>query len=385
MKQQIDSLICTVGTSLVGHWKKGSQEWKNERVGTIVVNSYEKLLQALKSMQKTSDGEEGENNFCDPESDRRFGAEINSIESLIKKKYTTELKKIIFLVSETYDGRNTGRILKNFYEKKGIKCEVMEIKGLQHEDEKRFRKVGLRELVLKMVDSVHKLKEGGFNPGINATGGYKAQIAFAVLIGQVMKVPVYYRFESFPEIIVLPPLPINYDFEIWGKYYDLLDRAYGDTTVEVDDIPFDEEHSLEILFDVEGRSAILSAVGIVFFEALKKFVWEQVELPPASERSIEERLKNIRLEKSGHIDEKFVHFCRRIIEKFNFTEGIRTVYSNPDLPKKTRFYKPPEGEVNEIRFVYSDGTKSVKGIIYTTAKTPQQQIRVIQELNQCYN
>ena len=60
---------------------------------------------------------------------------------------------------------------------------------------------------------------------INATGGYKAQIAIAVLLGQALGVPVYYKHELFSEIIAFPPMPIALDFEVWmrasGMLYDL--------------------------------------------------------------------------------------------------------------------------------------------------------------------
>ena len=41
--------------------------------------------------------------------------------------------------------------------------------------------------------------------GINATGGYKAQIAIAVTIGQAARVPVYDKHELFNDITSFPP------------------------------------------------------------------------------------------------------------------------------------------------------------------------------------
>ena len=52
---------------------------------------------------------------------------------------------------------------------------------------------------------------------INATGGYKAPIAVAVLLGQALGVPVYYKHELFSEIIAFPPLPVALDFEVWMR------------------------------------------------------------------------------------------------------------------------------------------------------------------------
>src|SRR5437773_1205753 len=57
---------------------------------------------------------------------------------------------------------------------------------------------------------------------LNATGGYKAQIAVAVLLGQALGVPVYYKHELFSEIIAFPPLPVALDFEVWMRASGML-------------------------------------------------------------------------------------------------------------------------------------------------------------------
>ena len=81
--------------------------------------------------------------------------------------------------------------------------EAREIDDLQDADPKRFRTKGLRNLA-KVVCGVIR-DYGAANCAINATGGYKAQIAIAVLMGQALGVPVYYKHERFDEIIAFPP------------------------------------------------------------------------------------------------------------------------------------------------------------------------------------
>ncbi|MEA2059529.1 MAG: hypothetical protein U9P10_03190 [Thermodesulfobacteriota bacterium] len=60
---------------------------------------------------------------------------------------------------------------------------------------------------------------------INATGGYKAQISFAGMIGQALDIPVCYMFERFAEVIELPPQPVSLDLGFWienaGKHKGL--------------------------------------------------------------------------------------------------------------------------------------------------------------------
>ena len=54
---------------------------------------------------------------------------------------------------------------------------------------------------------------------INATGGYKAQISFAGMIGQALGIPVYYLFEKFSKVIKLPPQPVALDLSLWLENY----------------------------------------------------------------------------------------------------------------------------------------------------------------------
>ena len=57
---------------------------------------------------------------------------------------------------------------------------------------------------------------------IDTTGGYKAQIAVAVVLGQALGIPVFYKHEKFSETIAFPPLPISLDYSLLGPHADLL-------------------------------------------------------------------------------------------------------------------------------------------------------------------
>ncbi len=321
---------------------------------------------------------------------KKFGAEINSTTSLVRRRYTDQLEKVILLRSDTDDGLRTSQVLKNIFEIAKLVEKPVEIKtisGLQHEDEKRFRREGLVNLVKTMVDAIEKLKAAGLKPAINATGGYKAQIAFAVLIGQVMKVPVFYRFEKFPQIISLPPLPVNYDFGTWARFYDILKKTYDETTISADEIPLDEEPAIEVLFEIENNEAMLSSVGIIFFEAFRNFINENWNLPKPSDLSLEERVKNINLEHSGNIVKrpKLKNFLEKLFKECEFIERAQSESFNPDLPSKIKFFKPKDGRVNEIMLTYSDGTATAKIRLVTTAENDGERIRAIEELTARYS
>jgi len=98
--------------------------------------------------------------------------------------------------------------------------EFKVIDQLQDAVPKDFKIHGLRNLVRFVGDFIQRF--GNENIAIDATGGYKAQIAIAVLIGQALDIPVYYKHERFSEIIDFPPLPISLDYDILGRNSDIL-------------------------------------------------------------------------------------------------------------------------------------------------------------------
>ena len=115
---------------------------------------------------------------------------------------------LCFLHSATDHGRNIATILKGFYRATGhrpVKSYV--ISGLQDQNPRQFQTNGLRSLARKMRKVISQYSAD--NCAINATGGFKAQIAVAVLVGQELNVPVYYKHERFDEIISFPPSALD--------------------------------------------------------------------------------------------------------------------------------------------------------------------------------
>jgi putative CRISPR-associated protein (TIGR02619 family) len=128
---------------------------------------------------------------------------------------------LYFVHSATADGRNIAAILRAYYHARGHNpVEAVEVTDLQDEDSKRFRTKGLRNLVRALCRVVGERTAAAC--AINATGGYKAQIGVAVLLGQALGIDVYYMHERFSEIIAFPPLPVALDFEVWMRASGLL-------------------------------------------------------------------------------------------------------------------------------------------------------------------
>jgi putative CRISPR-associated protein (TIGR02619 family) len=200
--------------------------------------------------------------FTEPE---KASAETNSLSRLLQPG-----DKIVFLHSQTEEGRRAAEALATFYKNSGYTAELREVADLQYR-ESRFKMRGLRSLVAEMVSCVRDERAAGREVLINATGGFKAEIAYATLVGLLFDVPVYYIHEAFKEIIELPPTPIGWDFSLMDTYADFFEWINADLrpTAEVDRRlrPLPDEIRL-LLVEEEGYT-MLSPAGEAFFEAYR--------------------------------------------------------------------------------------------------------------------
>jgi putative CRISPR-associated protein (TIGR02619 family) len=314
---------------------------------------------------------------------RTCGAEINSIASMVQKEYVPADCGLFFLHSDTADGRNIAAILEAYYQAKGhAPVETIDVPDLQDQDPKRFRTKGLRNLARKLCGVIRERSAAAC--AINATGGYKAQIAVGVLLGQAIGVPVYYKHELFSEIIAFPPMPVALDFEVWmrasGMLYDL-ERASQPIPAGIYADEWDEKYeSLVERVEIDGQDYLeLSPTGQIFHDTFReRFRTAQDQalpppVPPAQKRPP-------RLEKAGWPGEhpEVERFMARVTREVPHVVQCATFYYNPDLAERTRFRVGRDG----IEGVYSDGNFTVKFRVETSAEKPGQQAAVVASLNE---
>jgi hypothetical protein len=114
-----DILICTVGTSLLGNLERS----EDADILILLEKRNEKGLAV--ALGKIA-----------PE-ERICGAEINSINGILGQDYLQNQTRLVFLVSDTDDGRFLGQVLKLYYELSGKPwrfddVEVSTVEGLTH-------------------------------------------------------------------------------------------------------------------------------------------------------------------------------------------------------------------------------------------------------------
>jgi putative CRISPR-associated protein (TIGR02619 family) len=327
------TLICTVGTSLFNNLKYAEDSIKQ----VFEASNWNQL--ALVLLERKN-------------SDRLCGAEINSITSICEKGLLAERIRLIFLVSDTEDGKKTGELLKLYYNNSNnpLRFEFVDVRrleGLRDDNVKAFKQQGLKNLVREISNEVRNFSSEAI--AINATGGYKAQISFAGMVGQALEIPVYYLFERFSEVIELPPQPVALDLAFWLNNYVLFEQLETSQILEKSQVEHNlESEYFESLIDEEemskGVSVVsLSAMGMLFNERCRlQFAKQEttlLSLIPKDETDPEHKPISLRNDHGKDILEAFAKKIRRS----PYVKKI--VNSLPFNPAQT----------NPIRRTYPDG------------------------------
>jgi putative CRISPR-associated protein (TIGR02619 family) len=370
-------LICTVGTSLfrpnLEGLKKDLQDGKIRPERRPLAEAYTARDWPTVASQLA----------VLPANYRTCGAEVNSVASMIEHGHVPADCGLFFLHSDTDDGRSIAAILTAYYRLKDhAPAEAVAVADLQDQDAKRFRTKGLRNLAREICAIIRQRSAAAC--AINATGGYKAQIAVAVLLGQALGVPVFYKHELFSEIIAFPPLPVALDFEVWlrasGMLFDL-ERNPQPTPAALFADDWDEKYeSLVERVRIDGEDYLeLSPTGQIFHETFReRFRSARDQMLPPPVPSGQKRPP--RLEKSGwpgeHPDVE--RFMAHVTADVPQVAQCTTYYYNPDLPERTRFRLGRDG----VEGIYSNGNFTVKFRVEMSAQTPGQQAAVVAALNE---
>jgi putative CRISPR-associated protein (TIGR02619 family) len=379
------TLICTIGTSLIhpnlanlpeneeayAKWLERQPKEDRDSLSLDIILNLQSSFQAndLESVALALGQLPGITRLC--------GAEINSISDLIEKEYCQPNCELFLCHSQTPDGEKIKSILEFYYKGKGYRVKSKEIEGLQDKNPKLFRTKGLRNLA-KAVSEVVRDKSPQFC-AINATGGYKAQIAIAVLIGQALEVAVYYKHERFSEIISFPPMPIALDFNLWLEKSGILAILEREEIIEWNtDLDEDWNEQMETLIERDGQEIWLSPTGQIFHETFKgRFESDRdTFLPPLV-------LRNQKIQPEltdhgwGNARSKILNFLQKITDQCSYVKQCRTHYWSPDLSSPVRFRKKGE----QIEGIFSNGSWTVKFFVDTSANTEGQLAACIADLN----
>jgi len=191
-------------------------------------------------------------------------AETNSL----NKGRISDNDYVYFICGENPEGMLCAGILNDLYKESHL-CEMVPVKGLTPQAE-AFRRHGMRCLIDEIVRVIER-HDG--NAVIHATGGFKAQIAIATLIGILFRLKVLYLYESFDEVVSLPEIPLGFNYEALfasrGEFFQLLDAK--DFTMS-DEIYARLSESLKHCFykDDVQKKYNLTPLGRAMFNAFER-------------------------------------------------------------------------------------------------------------------
>jgi putative CRISPR-associated protein (TIGR02619 family) len=298
------------------------------------------------------------------------GAEHESLCWLTRSDQRLVPVSLHLLCSDTDDGERAARILERRFADAFRKTDSTRCRGLDDSRPKEFVSKGLRNLVNLLVRTIQRLEREGRVPAIDATGGYKPQIAYAALVGQVMQVPVLYRYASFEDVLNLMPLPVSLDTEVWFDNLWFLERL-RDEILRDSDVPVGDPR-LTPLLDREDRLVTLSPLGELMAAAADRLVVTQGhEIGPAASALAPEAKKLSYEDGNAGKHPGLDEFCARLVRHPCVTRAA-TFYYNPDLPKASAVRLPGDRTVDRLEAWYGDGRALTKLRVWTTATTARE-------------
>ncbi|MBF0259995.1 MAG: putative CRISPR-associated protein [Desulfamplus sp.] len=373
-----DILVSTAGTSIIGN------------INSMLKNQADCENEHLKKYFASKDSSKIAQWLCQlDDTDRHCGAEINSVAGIISQRLLHERFLHFILASDTENGEFVGTVLKHYYSDSSNKnsrfqnTKLHRVEGLTSDDAKRFKNEGLKNLVRIIVSIVREY--GAKRVLINATGGYKAQISFAGMIGQALAIPVCYMFEGFNEVITLPPQPLSFDFEFWLRYYDIFCEL--DSMMELEKkwiMPDDRFDALVDHNEIDGKYLYdLTPTGLLFHETFRSRFRARKELLPVNS-GVPAKEREIKYEDKNENKHKGLKQYLEKVVKTPFVSGIYLYYYNRDLEKKNIFRRTSSDSISDIDGWYSNDGAITKFTVKTTAKTLQERDAAIVWLNENY-
>ncbi len=381
-KSQPHALFCTIGTSLLyPNLSNLIEETQTDPTLAALSKAYS---------EKNWSGVAAQLHKIEP-TERLCGAEINSVTDLLRQGLI-EKGDLHLFYSETSDGKTIANILEFYFKKERWRVHAHCVEGLRDDDPNSFRTKGLRNLAKLFGEQVRSSRQNFIPCVINATGGYKAQIAIAVLMGQALDIPVYYKHERFDAIIPFPPMPVALDFSLWLRANDVF-TVLSETNAfkPWDDFKDNWDERFEPLInreEIEGTDYLeLSATGQIFHETFHSRFQElkPSRLPPDAD-AIQKQTPDLRKHGYGKAYNPIYDFFQKLTDNKSYVCRCFSTYWNPNLPESNRFRlatdnSPDNVGGKSVEGIYSNGTWCVKFKVITTATDIDQLSVIVADLN----
>jgi putative CRISPR-associated protein (TIGR02619 family) len=350
---------------------------KSTVICSVGVSLYGNLEHRLSIPYKARSAEDVSKDIKTHTNSNKASAEITSIYSLINNGALDMKKNLYLLLSDTDSTKFIGDVLKHFFSDVFENVHLITIKGLTATDPDIFKEEGLRELVKSTSQIIYNTRQKNEECVINATGGFKAQISFLEMVGQIFKLDVYYQFEDFKNVIKLPQLPISLDFHIWIQHYPYFDKLSRFGSLPEHQLLEVREELSDFIEEAKGQVR-LSSIGLLVHQVLlERFSLEgKIYLPKPTENKGEVEISgygfDIPLSLQTLLDN---------ISRLDYVNAIKVIEFKADFAGRNIF------KVNQgvIIGLYSDGRHTWKFDIETTSVDDFEKHAICVDLNLRYS
>lgn len=225
-------------------------------------------------------------------------AEVNTWFSLgLFDSSEREIVEVVLLHSQTADGEYCADRLVAFARSQGMSARNRAISDLSATDGETCNR-GLRNLARTIGEEIKKGQAAG-TVELAATGGFKAEIAVANLVGAVSDTPVHYIYQGYSTLVTIEPIPVTIraDWIRTGpgrallQAFESADAIVPAATVES---LLKQDERLYHLVEIDGSEAVLTLFG----EIASRLLDEASDLwPPTSDTA---PAAKVRLESAAH-------------------------------------------------------------------------------------
>jgi putative CRISPR-associated protein (TIGR02619 family) len=308
------------------------------------------------------------------------GSEAASAETNSLLKIVEPNDFVTLLYTSTSEGSRCAEQIKNYLQSKGWNNLNLRQLALE-ENESQFERYGLRNLVNTLIDEITKGQREGKEVMINATGGFKAQIAYTTMVGTIFQIPVKYIYQNFKQPVTFPPLPITWNLDLLIQYdhffawIDEEPRSVQAVQQRLQSIQSSDRSAIEqlLLFpdDNDGSNEIfLSAAGNILWQRIQQQRLIPVENPPSSDILPADKIANSLMGVKHHYPMGTKQFAERVASLSAVEEIIGGNFENTT---NQRIKNVSDDGI--IRVLWADNEKAANLTIRTTARGQAQTLQ----------
>lgn len=210
---------------------------------------------------------------------RRASAELNGLLSFYEEAQKDTRDQHQLVATDTALGQLTAKGVKQTLKDRGVSAVQMQVpRGLSAEDTDAL-KGGVKRFLDWCERTLPGYRESGYEVVFNLTGGFKSLQGILNTVGTFYADRMIYIFQTGPELITIPRLPVRLDTDLFedtpARFLRLeaLDRVSGGTLpkAKYEDVP-------EALIDaVDGQVYSFSEWGTLLWNRARRGLMEQAE------------------------------------------------------------------------------------------------------------